>query len=236
MADRTLYDILEVSRSASRETLRTAYDRLSEKFDPERPENRADDRAKLELVAVKDAFLTLGNAAKRAAYDNRLDAQYEPAPPFWSFSKVALVVALLLAGAVYYNRHKTEQARIAAEAQVQIAKEKKAEQEARAEAEAELARQAHLRAVSAATDARLKREQENSLRQFTAEQSAQHRNAERQAQMQEARDRSAKQRTELQQRREEQQATMAAQQQIAREKAALCQMERQRYGQAISCP
>jgi hypothetical protein len=29
---------------------------------------------------------------------------------------------------------------------------------------------------------------------------------------------------------------MAAQQQLAREKALLCQMERTRYGKALSCP
>ena len=232
MADRTLYDILGVSRTASPSMLKDAYDRLTKKLDADCLENHGDERARLELAAVKDAFLTLGNPAKRASYDARLDAQAVPPPAFWTLYKAALVAVLVLGGTGYYYKYQAEQSRIAADKQVAIAKAKEAEQKAAAEAEAERARQAYLRAQSAAADERLQRERDVALQRFTAEQSSH----QREAQMQENRDRLMKRNTEMQQRREEQQAAMASQQQVARDKALLCQMERQRYGKAISCP
>jgi hypothetical protein len=49
------------------------------------------------------------------------------------------------------------------------------------------------------------------------------------------RERSANLHAEARRRNEEQQAARLAQQQLARDKAELCRLERARYGRAISC-
>jgi curved DNA-binding protein CbpA len=226
-----LYDILEVSRRASPATLKAAYDRLSRHWS-EHADSPQNDDAKLQLAAIKDAFLTLGNPDKRAAYDKRLDSQWAPADsPFWTLPKVALAaIVLLAAGALYYDHH-AEKTRIAAEKEIAFAKAKEAEEQARAAAEEEKARQETLRLQAAAAEARQRRENEITLRRFTGEQSIQERNA----RIAEDRERRGKHSFELQRQREEQQAVIAAQRRADRERATLCQMERERYGRAISC-
>lgn len=74
MAGKTLYDILELSLSASPESVRSAYERLSAKFaaDSLNPD------AKLRADATTEAFLTLSNPAKRAQYDKTLATRSQP--------------------------------------------------------------------------------------------------------------------------------------------------------------
>ena len=66
MAGKTLYDLLEVSNSASAESIRAAYERLSAKFDTS---NATSADARFQSEAIKDAFLTLSNAELRAQYE-----------------------------------------------------------------------------------------------------------------------------------------------------------------------
>src|SRR5262245_56199843 len=93
VAERTLYDILEVSNTASAETIRAAYQRLAEKFDAT---GSAD--ARFQYEAVKDAFFTLSNADKRAQYDRKLELRsaaairnVEVLEPFWTLPKLIVV-------------------------------------------------------------------------------------------------------------------------------------------------
>ena len=72
MAESTLYDVLEVSSSASADIIDAAYQRLAEKFDPARDANTYRPHARVQLDAVKQAYLTLGDAEKRALYDRKL--------------------------------------------------------------------------------------------------------------------------------------------------------------------
>lgn len=72
MADRTLYDLLELSSKASPEAIRAAYERLALKFDPDRPENAANAGTRLQYDAIKEAFFILGNPEKRRKYDARI--------------------------------------------------------------------------------------------------------------------------------------------------------------------
>jgi DnaJ-class molecular chaperone len=109
MAGKTLYDILELSSNASDDSIRAAYERLSEKFDPDRPENAGKPDVKFKSDAVKDAFLTLANPATRAQYDRTLAARMHPpveileeVEPFWTIPKLTVVVLIVIIGGGYY--------------------------------------------------------------------------------------------------------------------------------------
>jgi curved DNA-binding protein CbpA len=147
MADKTLYDILEVSSDASPETIRDAFGRLSAKFDPVNPENAANPDARMQHDAIKAAFLTLDNPGKRKQYDLELARKWavfhnvEAVQPFWNLSKIVVIaLALAVGGGVYhgYRSYQKEQVRVAtvkAEKAVAAARAKEAKEQASAEAD-----------------------------------------------------------------------------------------------------
>jgi len=75
----TLYDTLEVSRSASHETLNAAHRALSRKYHPDNAASADTER----YHAVQEAWEVLGDARKRRQYDASLKrrAVPPPAPP-----------------------------------------------------------------------------------------------------------------------------------------------------------
>jgi curved DNA-binding protein CbpA len=236
MAAKTLYDILELSSSASPDAVRAAYERLSVKHDPDREENRADPDARIRHEAVKEAFLSLSNPRKRAEYDKK-QALAEPRPfnvevvePFWTLPKVIVLVALLIFGGGYYYKHKQAEAKAAVEKAIAAAKAKEAEEQARLEAEqARLAYQQQR--DEQLEQARLRREQEIQIRQLNAERRT-NTTIEQFSIRREAMD---QRRVETQRQVEERRAAMAAQQRADRERAELCRIERERYGKSFSC-
>lgn len=232
MAGKTLYDVLELSSNASAESIRAAYERLSAKLDPSRPED------KLRSDAIKEAFLTLGNPGTRSQYDRKLAMRAQQAAvqimevsePFWTIPKLAALVLVVIVAGGFFYKHKREEARLAAEQAIAAAKAKEAEEKAKAEVEQarlDLIKQQQEQAI----DAQQRRDRDAALRQYSFDQKF-NATSERIANQQRAQqDRAA----EIQRQREEQQATAAARQQAAKDKAELCRMERQRYGKAISC-
>ena len=233
MAGKTLYDVLELSSNASSDSIRAAYERLSAKLDPGRPENARKPDIKFLADAVKDAFLTLGNPATRAQYDKKLAAQSLPpvqvvevSETFWTIPKLVTLILIVIIAAGFYTKNKRDENRLAAEKAIAAAKAKEAEEVARAEAE-----QARLETLKQQRDRmqdeQQRRDRDAALRQLSSTRSAGDR-SEQQRQQQERL-------TEQQRKREEAQAASAARQQAAREKAELCRLERQRYGRAISC-
>lgn len=237
MVARTLYELLEVSSNASPDAIRAAYERLLPKLDPDRPENVSKPDARIQYEVVKDAFLTLGNPAKRAQYDKTLAARSQPAlhhveviEPFWTLPRLIVVALIVVVGGGYYYSHKQTEAKLATERAIAVAKAKEAEEKAKAEAE-QARLDAQLAREQRAMDERQRREHDAALRRYQAEQNVSVRSEQARAQ----RERAEQARTESQQRREESQAAAAARQQAAREKAELCRMERERYGRSISC-
>lgn len=250
MAERTFYDILEVSNTASSDTIQAAYERLAAKFNPEQPANAGNAAARMQFDAVKQAFLTLGNSDARAQYDRKLALRsFTPAratamevqEPFWTMPKLALVGVIVLALGGFYFKHQRDQARIEAEKAVAVAKAKEAEAQARAQAEAEriAAQQMRDQERNERMDAeRQRRESETAIRQV-----------QREARVNEITnralsgyDRALSQQDEQRKRaeearikREEAQAAAASRNQLARDRAELCRMERERYGKSISC-
>jgi curved DNA-binding protein CbpA len=233
---KTLYDILEVSSSASPDAIRAAYERLSTKLDPDRDENRGKPDARIRHEAVKEAFLTLSNAAKRAQYDKSL-IQAEPklthvevVEPFWTLPKILVLSVALIFGGGYYYKHKQAEIKAAAEKAIAEAKAREAAEQARIEAEqAQLALQRQRQ--EQLEQARVQREHNAAIQRSNAEQRTivriEQSDARRQAMDQ--------RRAESQKQMEERRAALAAQQRAEREKAELCRIERERYGRAISC-
>src|SRR5262245_24074346 len=178
VAEKSLYDILEVSASASPEAIRAAYERLSEKFNPERPESTTDSASRIRHDAVKEAFLTLGNPEKRKLYDTKLARSHaslenvQVVEPFWSIPKLIVVGLILAVAAGFYQSHQKEQTRLARlETERQIAAAKAKEEEEKARVEIEKARlESQQRRREQAQEDRVRRERDAALQRFTAEQ------------------------------------------------------------------
>ena len=68
----TLYDVLEVSRKASKEVIDKAYRTLAKKYHPDlqTPENRA--YAEEMMKKINEAYDILSNEEKRSEYDRKL--------------------------------------------------------------------------------------------------------------------------------------------------------------------
>lgn len=237
MVDKTLYDILEVSPSASTDIIEAAYGRLSQKYDPARPENHGDPSYRIQYDALREAFTTLSDPERRAQYDTRIASRTPPplrnvqlVEPFWTLPKLALLGLIVLVAGGFYFKHAREQGRLASETAIAEAKAKAEIEKARAEEEQariEAAREQQERA----TEAQQRREREMALRQLEADQRAQTSQNRRDA-FSNRRDQLSE---EQRRRNEEISAAAAARQQLARDKAELCRMERERYGRAISC-
>ena len=230
MASKTLYEILEVSESASPETIRAAWERLSPLWDPERPENATTMEARLQYNAINDAYLTLANPTRRAAYDRRLRALWHVTPkqPSNTLGKFILLLLVLGIAAHSYNNIRTERARLEAEKLIAAEKAKEAAEKARVELEQAAQ---HRERENRALEEKARRQRDIDVMTYQQERQM----SERQAQIDTERERQIKARTEAQRRREEQEAAIAARQQLARDRAELCRLERQRYGRALSC-
>lgn len=235
MTDKTLYDILEVSPGASDEAIHRAYTFLSAKYDPNSESNRAKPEARVQHEAVKQAFVTLSNPERRAQYDKKLELRSAPAElknvqvvePFWTTSKLLVVALIVVVGGAYVYQHRREVARLETEKAIAAARAKAEEEKAKAEAELALQRERERRAA----EERERRERDVALRTFSTDQqkqALQDRQQMQQAEME-------KRRADAQRRQEETRSATAARQQLAREKAELCRIERERYGRAFSC-
>lgn len=237
MSEKTLYDILEVSPSASPEVIRAAYERLSAKHDPDNTLNGATPGARILVDAIKEAFLTLSNPGKRIEYDKKLAARSQPifhniqiVEPFWTTPKLIMLALIIIVGGSYYYSYKKNEMKLAAEKAIAEAQAREAEEKARAETEQTrlLLRQKQEERIA---EERTRRESERAFRQFSSEQQRMSRSTDITA----MRERQDRQRADSQRQREEQQAAMAARAQAARDRAELCRMERERYGRALSC-
>ena len=69
---KTLYDLLEVSRTASAEAIHASYERLRNHFQAKA--DGGDQDARIQLTAVREAYQTLSDATRRSLYDVSLDS------------------------------------------------------------------------------------------------------------------------------------------------------------------
>lgn len=69
---KSLYDVLEVSQSASQEAVRASFERLSAKYQEGRLPTYNGMSQETAYNLIKDAFFTLGDPLRRETYDSRL--------------------------------------------------------------------------------------------------------------------------------------------------------------------
>lgn len=244
VADKSLYDLLEVSPKATPETVREAYERLSEKYNPFNVDGSFNSDLKIRQDAIKEAFFILGAPEKRAKYDqDRIEKLGALAPipqtsSSWSSTSLLLVLFVLGASGWFYYQHQKAEKMIAQERAIAAAKAREIAETERIQAERirtdseriKAGRQSYREIIQSPED-RARREHEMTLRNYTNEQ----RFASQQMEYQVRRDANEQRRSEEMRRREEQQAETAARAQAAREKAELCRIERERYGTSVSC-
>ena len=78
------YEILQVHPKADAEAIRAAYERLRERYAPERLEGAAEelvDLARQRREAIERAYAILSDPQRRAEYDRQLQTILQPAPP-----------------------------------------------------------------------------------------------------------------------------------------------------------
>ena len=139
----TLYDILEVSPTASSETIDASFKRLKNAYSPAAA--NGDEDATNRLIALKEAFTTLSDPARRRRYDDSLAVRVSTSDEASSGSGGILrwILVLLLVGAAIfgYQRHRTEQERLRLQAEQSAAALRLAEIEAQRAEEAALQQQ-----------------------------------------------------------------------------------------------
>lgn len=193
----TLYDLLEVSQTASPSSISEGYKRLYAGC-AEQSAN-GDEDATNRLIALREAFNTLSNPEKRKAYDLKLEARSsglatENQPSFPFFKLLLLVIVLGTCGVSYskyqsvqeqarLEREKTVAATRMAELEVQKAREEKRDAEqaesqrrrdeaferANREREYSYGKQVSRDIQRAETSARSEKEREERQRQYDAE-------------------------------------------------------------------
>lgn len=71
----TLYDILEVSRKASKEVIEKAYKTLAKKYHPDLQTAENKEYAEKRMKEINEAYDILSDEQKRKAYDEKLEAE-----------------------------------------------------------------------------------------------------------------------------------------------------------------
>jgi len=214
---KSLYDLLEVSASASPESITISYQRLHAKFAELQSSSEGED-ATNHLIALREAYSTLSDTARRAAYDEKLAAramaEQIPDSEPKSYAKVLLVLAVIGTFGFGYAKYQSNQAQ-----QLALEREKAAAELRLAEIEAQRERYAAQQTES-------QREQEERRARYERERDIEYgRQISRDLQRQEASAQYEKQREEQRKLREEQQRQADAERRLAQDKATLRRME-----------
>ena len=133
---KTLYQVLELSRTAGPDAISAAYKRLADKYSPEKSENIGNADAQNLLKAVTEAHRVLSDTQRKSRYDTYLESLDDLSvtvikEKFWTPIKIALAsLFFVLAGFGYFNYHLAQ-----LEKERQIAAMEREKQEAEAEAE-----------------------------------------------------------------------------------------------------
>ncbi|MBS1145208.1 MAG: DnaJ domain [Proteobacteria bacterium] len=130
-----LYEILEVSQSASQEAIDANYKRLHLKHSD--PASKGDEDATNQLIALREAYRTLSDVELRRKYDNKLDSQQSnliiEETSSHSLLKILLVVSTIGACLFGYGKHQAAQEKARLEKEQIAATAKLAELEAQRE-------------------------------------------------------------------------------------------------------
>jgi colicin import membrane protein len=214
----TLYDVLEVSQSATQESIVAAYQRFHAKF--AELSGAGNEDAANQLVAIREAYDTLSNPDRRQRYDAKL--KFRAAESEQTVSSVrpafrfALLAVIIGASCVLYSKYQSEQEMARLEQQ-RIAAEAKA---------AELAKQKEREDKQAAEAADQQRRRDEAIAQSNRERDIAHADqVSRDLQRDLARDAQQRANEERQRQFEQRQKQFQAEWQLAKEKAYLRQLQ-----------
>ncbi len=221
---KSLYDLLEVSATASQDSIAVSYRRLHAKF-AELQSSSDNEDATNQLIALREAYSTLSNPERRAAYDEKLAARATVEPSQddepRSYAKLLVLIALIGACGFGYARYQSNLAQQAA-----LEREKAAAEVRLAEIEAQRERERLAQERHAARQEESQREQEERRARYERERDQEYgRQVSRDLQRQEAAAQYEKQRDEQRKVREEQQRQYEAERRLAQDKATLRRME-----------
>ncbi len=221
---KSLYDLLEVSPTASQDSIAVSYHRLHAKF-AELQSSSDNEDATNQLIALREAYSTLSNPERRAAYDEKLAAratveQSQDGEPR-SYAKLLVLLALIGACGFGYARYQSNLAQ-----QATLDREKAAAEVRLAEIEAQRERERLAQERHAARQEESQREQEERRARYERERDQEYgRQISRDLQRQEAAAQYEKQREDQRKLREEQQRQSDAERRLAQDKATLRRME-----------
>ncbi|MBL8403583.1 MAG: DnaJ domain-containing protein [Dechloromonas sp.] len=221
---KSLYDLLEVSPTASQDSIAVSYRRLHAKF-AELQSSSDNEDATNQLIALREAYSTLSNPERRAAYDEKLAAratveQSQDGEPR-SYAKLLVLLALIGACGFGYARYQSNLAQQAA-----LDREKAAAEVRLAEIEAQRERERLAQERHAARQEESQREQEERRARYERERDQEYgQQISRDLQRQEAAAQYEKQREDQRKLREEQQRQSDAERRLAQDKATLRRME-----------
>lgn len=134
---KTLYDLLEVAKTASDEAIASAYDRLKRKHESVSNSAPLDEAAIAQFKAVREAYLTLSNPERRKKYDARLALSETPyvvveESAFFTPARIFLLILACATGGAYYWKAKSDEAQAVA---IREAQKKQLQERALAEVE-----------------------------------------------------------------------------------------------------
>ncbi|UCV03683.1 DnaJ domain-containing protein [Azonexus sp. IMCC34842] len=214
----TLYDLLEVSQSASDDAIAAGYKRLHQQFSELAASG--DEDATNRMIALREAFNTLSNPTRRQRYDTNLGARetadettQTPGRPFIKLIVIACVIGFF---GITYKKYQTAQELARLDAERTVAAAQMAESEARKAAEERIA----------AERADQQRQRNEAMERANRERDIAYGNqVSRNIERSEAESRRAMQREEQAKATAERQREYEAERQLAREKAYLRQIE-----------
>lgn len=221
---KSLYDLLEVSPTASQDSIAVSYRRLHAKF-AELQSSSDNEDATNQLIALREAYSTLSNPERRAAYDEKLAAratvEQSQDGEQRSYAKLLVLLALIGACGFGYARYQSNLAQQAA-----LDREKAAAEVRLAEIEAQRERERLAQERHAARQEESQREQEERRARYERERDQEYgQQISRDLQRQEAAAQYEKQREDQRKLREEQQRQSDAERRLAQDKATLRRME-----------
>ena len=219
--EKTLYDLLEVSRNASAEAIRANYQRLQ--ASQQSAADRGDEDALNRLIALREALHTLTDEERRGRYDQGLASRQVSAAqsetrrlPYGILLLFVLVLGAAFAYQQQHRRQQAEQEKIRLDVEKAQAEARQAEQAAALAREERLAEErAERQRQDEAAQARASRERDIAYGNQISRNLQQ---AEREAQY-------AKLREEQKMLQAERERQLAAERDLARQKAYLRQLE-----------
>lgn len=220
----TLYDLLEVSQSASADAIAAGYKRLHAQH--AELAAKGDEDATNRMIALREAFTTLSEPGRRQRYDDSLaarDCEVAAEPAGRPFVKLIVIACIVGFFGITYKKYQATQETARLEAERVVAAAKLAETEAiKAQADARLATEERI----AVERAERQRQRDEAMERANRERDIAYGNqVSRNLERAEADSRRAALREEQARANAERQKEYEAERALAREKAYLRQVE-----------